>query len=385
MGLMKTVSSERLPIKSWAEDLEEATLSQAKNLANHPFAFKWVCLMPDAHPGFGMPIGGVIATKEVIIPNAVGVDIGCGMKAVKTSVTESDRDRLTKTMQIIRKTIPVGFEHQRENQEWEGFSQAPDVGIIQEELGSARKQIGTLGSGNHFVEILKEEGDGSVWLMVHSGSRNFGFKTAQNFFRKAVSFSQKSSQKPPSEDLSFLAVDSKEGQEYLAAMNFCLSFAQANRALMMRRIKDAFQSVTGANFLEEIDVHHNYAARETHFGEEVYVHRKGAILAAKGLRGIIPGSMGTPSYIAEGLGNPESFASCSHGAGRVMGRKEAIRSLDLAKEQEKMKGIIGAPRNKNELQEAPSAYKDIDKVMELQKDLVKPLVKLFPLAVITGN
>ncbi|HUW24003.1 MAG TPA: RtcB family protein [Patescibacteria group bacterium] len=381
---MKIISSERLPIKSWADDLEEETLRQAKDLANHPFAFKWVCLMPDAHPGFGMPIGGVVATQKVIIPNAVGVDIGCGMIAVKTSLANLKRETITKIMGVIRKNIPVGFRHQKETKEWSGFSQAPEIEIVQKELSSARKQIGTLGSGNHFIEILKEEG-GNVWLMLHSGSRNFGYKTAEHFFKKAVNFSERSLQKPPSRDLSFLPLDSQDGQDYFSAMNFCLAFAQANRRFMMEQVKEAYQNLTRCSFSPEIDVHHNYAAQETHFGERVFVHRKGAILAAKGQKGIIPGSMGTPSFIVEGLGNPESFMSCSHGAGRVMGRKKAIASLDLQKEQEKMKDIIGAPRSRDELQEAPSAYKDINKVIDQQKDLVKVLIKLNPIAVITGN
>ncbi len=379
----RVIKGEKIPIKLWLDKIDPLTLEQAKNLANLPYAYKWIALMPDAHPGYGMPIGGILATTDVIVPNAVGVDIGCGMRAVKTDVKELSKESLIKILREIRKTIPTGFAHHKTKQNWIGFSKAPEVEIIQKELDKAHYQIGTLGGGNHFIEILKDE-NSYIWLMVHSGSRNFGLKTAEFFYNKALKFCQEKDIKLPTIELSFLPIDSKIGKEYFESMNYCLEFAQANRKLMMQRLKEIVNEETGCGFIEEIDVHHNYASLENHFGKDVFVHRKGAINAEKGKIGIIPGSMGTPSYITEGKGNPESFNSSSHGAGRKLGRREATEKLNLKKEQKKMKDIIGKPRQKKELEEAPGAYKDIEKVMEKQKDLITPKVKLKPLAVVIG-
>jgi tRNA-splicing ligase RtcB (3'-phosphate/5'-hydroxy nucleic acid ligase) len=380
---MKVINTERIPIKLWLEDIEPGALAQARNLANLPFAFRWVAIMPDSHVGYGMPIGGVLATEEVIVPNAVGVDIGCGMNAARTSLTHIDTGALKEIMGKLRQAVPVGFNHQKENQPWSDFDQAPDLPIIQQELGSARKQLGTLGGGNHFIEIQQGD-DGHIWLMLHSGSRNFGLKTAETYHTLARQLCERWHTALPDKDLAFLPMDTPEGEAYFQAMSFCLKFAQANRALMMARLSEIVAEVTGAVVEEEVNIHHNYAALEQHFGKNVLVHRKGATKATLGLTGIIPGSMGTASYIVEGLGNPESFQSCSHGAGRRLGRKEATRVLDLAEEQRKMEGIVHGLRSKGELEEAPGAYKDIDQVMENQKDLVKIKVRLKPLAVIKG-
>ena len=380
---MRVISTERVPIKLWLNEIEDTALQQARNLANLPFAYKWVAIMPDSHPGYGMPIGGVLAASEVIVPNAVGVDIGCGMCAVKTSLTEIDRETLENVLAEVRCVIPVGFDHQLEAQTWAGFHDAPDIAIIQQELSSARRQLGTLGGGNHFIEIQQGD-DGHIWAMVHSGSRNFGLKTAETYFHIARKLCEKFPNDLPDRDLSFLPMDTPQAREYFAAMNYCLQFAQANRDLMMQRITTILNYVCGASVLETINIHHNFAAFETHYGRQVLVHRKGATRADAGLTGIIPGSMGSCSYITEGLGNPESFMSSSHGAGRRMGRKEATRELDLAEEQHKMAGIVHHLRSKKDLDEAPGAYKDIDQVMRDQQDLVKIKVKLKPLGVIKG-
>jgi tRNA-splicing ligase RtcB len=223
--------------------------------------------------------------------------------------------------------------------------------------------------------------------MIHSGSRNFGLKTANEYHNKARALVQKWGSSIPTDELSFLPMDTKEGNEYFGAMKYCVRFALANRALMMDNVKKTINKVLGTEGIEytnEINIEHNYASIENHFGKNVLVHRKGATRANIGLLGIIPGSMGTFSYIVEGLGNPESFRSCSHGAGRRMGRKQAIKNLNLEEEQNKMKGILGAPRNQDDLDEAPGAYKPIGEVMENQKDLTKILVELCPLAVIKG-
>jgi tRNA-splicing ligase RtcB len=380
---MRVINTEKVPIKMWLDEIEDGALEQAKNLANLPFVYKWIAIMPDSHQGYGMPIGGVMATEGVIVPNAVGVDIGCGMMAVKTDLQEIDIETIKSIMGEIRNVIPVGFNHQEENQEWAGFDSAPDIPIIQKELSSARKQLGTLGGGNHFIEIQKGDDD-HIWIMLHSGSRNFGLKTACEYHNKAKKLCERWQSDIPNKDLSFLPIEHREGREYFEAMKYCLDFAQENRNNMMSRVLDIIQLKTGARYGEAINIHHNYAAFEHHYGRDVLVHRKGATKATEELIGIIPGSMGTSSYIVRGLGNPESFMSCSHGAGRAMGRKQARDILDLIEEQEKMTGIVHGLRQMKDLDEAPGAYKDIDVVMENQKDLVEIIVKLQPLGVIKG-
>jgi tRNA-splicing ligase RtcB len=382
---MQVITTEKYPVKIWASAAEEGAIQQARNLANLPFVHKWVALMPDTHQGYGMPIGGVLATKGVIIPNAVGVDIGCGMGAVQTSINDLDTDTLKVIMGRVREVIPVGFNHHQEAQVWEGFDRAPDLPIIQQELSSARKQLGTLGSGNHFNEYQADE-EGTLWVMIHSGSRNFGLKTATVYHKQAQALCERWHVQLPDDDLAFLPMDDQAGNDYLTAMSFCLEFAQASRDHMMSAILKIIGEVTGGQEVYRVNIHHNYAALENHYGENVWVHRKGATRARAGETGIIPGSMGASSYIVEGLGNPESFNSCSHGAGRKLGRKQAERTLDLAEEQAKMDalGIVHGMRNKSNLDEAPGAYKDIDAVMTDQADLVRPIVKLRPLGSIKG-
>lgn len=381
--MQKVITSERVPIKMWLDDIEEGALAQARNLANLPFAYKWIALMPDCHEGFGMPIGGVLAAQDVIVPNAVGVDIGCGMLAARTSLTQLDPDTLRQVRDQIKMVIPVGFEHHKSPQPWGGFDFGPDIAIIQQELASARRQLGTLGGGNHFIEI-QQGSDGYIWVMIHSGSRNFGLKTATAYHKAARALCERRNHQLPHPDLAYLPMDTGEGQAYLAAMNYCCDFARANRALMMERAGGVLATLSGADLLETINIHHNYAARENHFGREVIVHRKGATKASRETIGIIPGSMGSASYIVRGLGCAESFESCSHGAGRRMGRKQATRTLDLAQEQEKMRGILHGLRSRATLDEAPGAYKDIDEVMRQQQDLVSIEVSLRPLASIKG-
>lgn len=381
---MNVITTERMPIKLWITDIEDGALEQAKNLANLPFVFKWVAIMPDSHQGYGMPIGGVLATQGVIIPNAVGVDIGCGMAAIKTDIQGITTESLKVVMGEVRKAIPVGFGHHALPKEWFGFNEAPDhIAIIQQELNSARKQLGTLGGGNHFIEFQKDEA-GFLWVMLHSGSRNFGLKTANVYHKIAQELCAKWHVFLPDKDLAFLPADTEYGIEYFEAMTFCLKFAQASRAHMMQTISGIISEKLNGSRVDEVNIHHNYAAMENHFGTNVMVHRKGATRVQLGERGIIPGSMGTASYIVSGLGNPESFNSCSHGAGRKMGRKEAGRKLNLEEETAKMSGILHGLRNASDLDEAPGAYKDIDVVMENQRDLVKIETRLTPLGSIKG-
>ncbi len=385
---MKVIKDDSMnvPLKLWLEDIEQGAMDQALDLTRLPFAFHHVAIMPDSHVGYGMPIGGVLATTGVIIPNAVGVDIGCGMAIARTPFETLDTETIKKIMGEIRQRVPVGFDHHKEKREWSGFDKAPDIQIIQRELQAAHHQIGTLGGGNHFIEIQRGS-DGHLWVMLHSGSRNFGLKIAKEYHEKAKSLCDRWHSDIPNTDLAFLPMESAEGREYLAAMNFALAFARENRAQMVTAIDSAFNAVLSLGLEKDIfDIHHNYAAMEHHFGKNVMVHRKGAVKAYEGDKGIIPGSQGTASYLVKGRGNPESFMSSSHGAGRRLGRAAAQRTLSLEEEKRKLdeKGIIHAIRGVKDLDEAAGAYKDIDEVMANQQDLVEIEVKLEPLAVIKG-
>jgi tRNA-splicing ligase RtcB len=373
----------------WLDEIDENALSQAKNMANLPFVHKHVALMPDAHMGYGMPIGGVLAAKGVIIPNAVGVDIGCGMCAVKTNVEDADSEILKQIMGQIRKLIPVGFNWHKQAQDKKYMPCREELPmVVERHIDKAQKQIGSLGGGNHFIEI-QHGSDGYIWVMIHSGSRNLGNQVAKFYNKKAKALNERwHSSVPAAYDLAFLPIETEEAHAYIQEMNYCVDFAFANRRLMMERIQQAFMSVfkDKVQFDALINIAHNYAAWENHFGENVLVHRKGATRARLGEIGIIPGSQGTKSYIVEGLGNPESFESCSHGAGRVMGRKQAQRELDLDTEIKRLddKGIVHGIRNRKDLDEAAGAYKDIDIVMANQQDLVTIKVELEPLAVVKG-
>lgn len=402
--IMNVIKKEnyKVPVFSWCPEIEENAMEQIDNLVRLPFVFNRVAVMSDCHSGFGMPIGGVLATKGVVIPNAVGVDIGCGMCAVKTSLTEIDTETLKKIMGEIRKVIPLGFNKHDNGQDEclipyrllsEMIEKYP---VVSKEYNNALKSLGTLGGGNHFIEIQKGS-DGYIWIMIHSGSRNLGKQVADYYNKLAVELNRKWFSDVPKEwELAFLPVDSEEGQSYIREMNYCVDFALANRQLMMDRIMEIFKNIIGSDFnnitskefnnVDIINIAHNYARLENHFGENVWVHRKGATLATENTIGIIPGSQGTKSYIVKGKGNKESFMSCSHGAGRKMSRTKAIKELDLEKEIKMLDdlGVIHGIRNKEDLDETPSSYKNIDEVMENQKDLVEILVELTPLAVIKG-
>ncbi len=380
---MKIYNLGRIPIKSWATDLDEETLQQAENLSNLSFAYSHIALMADAHVGFGMPIGGVLASLGVIIPNAVGVDIGCGIIAAKTDIKEIDIRSIKKIVDQAHKRIPLGFNNHKTPRKWEGFNNPPNSKIVMEELDAARYQLGTLGGGNHFLSI-EQGSDGHIWLMVHSGSRNFGYKIAEYYNNLAINLNEKIKLVPPKQDLAGLYMDSNEGKEYFEAMNYALKFAAENRRQLLEQFYSIFSLETKSQkILKEVSIHHNYASIEEHFGKEVIVHRKGAIRAEKGELGIIPGSMGTPSYIVEGLGNPESFRSCSHGAGRVMSRRQANKTITKEMADKSMGDIVHKGWRKD-FSEAPMAYKDIEEVMDNQKDLVQRVIKLTPLGVVKG-
>jgi tRNA-splicing ligase RtcB len=403
MKWVRETGGSGIPVKSWCEAVDPLALKQALNLANHPAIAHHVALMPDCHVGYGMPIGGVVAARDALIPNAVGVDIGCGMAAVETDLPAERFAEMSERrafMARVKARTPTGEGRSHGSaQAWEGFErfcdESPRAGGLWPSALD-RANLGTLGGGNHFIELQASE-EGFIWLMLHSGSRNLGQRVASHYHAEALRLCGARRAALPDPDLAFLPADSGPGQDYLRDMAFALAYALENRRRMMAVCQEALLDQAGAAaFAREVNIHHNYAALESHFGHRYFVHRKGATRAQAGEVGIIPGSMGAPSYIVRGLGNPESFTSCSHGAGRAMGRAEANRRLTEDACNRAMAGIAfdrwGQARAKwnqrrgpaSDLSEAPQAYKDIEAVLEAQRDLVEPLVKLRPLAVVKG-
>ena len=381
------------PVKIWTDDVEESAMQQIENLCSLPFLFHHLAIMPDVHAGMGMPIGGVLACVDAVIPNAVGVDIGCGMCAVKTNwrVEDISADVLRKQiMRGIRQRIPLGMDHHKERQDERYLPQGHDIDkltVVKAQYISAQRQVGTLGGGNHFIELQRDE-QGLLWIMIHSGSRNLGKQVGDHYNKLAVMLNERwHSVVKPELRLAFLPLRTNEFNDYWAEMQYCVEFALCNRRLMMERIQEVIaDTLPGIEFEPMINIAHNYAAWEHHYGKNVIVHRKGATLAREGIVGIIPGSQGTASYIVEGLGNPESFNSCSHGAGRLMSRTAAVKTLSLEDEVKKLddQGIVHAIRSQRDLEEAAGAYKDIEQVINNELDLVKILTRLLPIAVIKG-
>lgn len=393
MPIASIIAFTKVPIYIYTKDIEESALNQAIEVANKMPVFHHLALMPDVHTGYGLPIGGVMAMENAISPHAVGYDIGCGMYAVKTNLKDIDIVTLKAIFHNIRQAIPVGFNHRKERVEWEGFDDALEFTtspVVQEQIDPARNQLGTLGGGNHFIEFQKGD-DGYIWFMIHSGSRNLGHKICTYYDKLA-----KTEGHAPIKDLAYFDLDSELGTEYFWAMDFALKFAHQNRVVMGDIIINILEQLNMFSVLDTINIHHNYATSEKHFffhetdmdndekmeaseGSDVIVHRKGATLAEQGTVGIIPGSQGTASYIVTGLGNAESFNSCSHGAGRVMSRKKAKEQLDADEVAKSMAdNDILWDKNRSSLDEAPQAYKDIDTVIANQSDLVKPVVRLMP-------
>ena len=374
---MKTIEENRVPIKIWTEDIEESAVAQIKNLANLPFAFHHVAIMPDVHAGLGMPIGGVLATEGIVVPNAVGVDIGCGMCAVKSSIHKSELTEFNIELLIrsIKYVIPLGFDWHPSAQDESLMPQNHDINamkVVKNNFKAALKQLGTLGGGNHFIEIQEDE-DGYIWIMIHSGSRNLGLKVCEHYAKKARYWLEKW-HVPYFRELEYFPIEIEDARMYMKEMQYCIEFALANRKLMMERCKETIISIfPNATFDEMINIAHNYAAWEKHFDKKVLVHRKGATRANKGEIGIIPGSQGTNSYIVEGLGNEESFMSCSHGAGRKLSRRQAIKNLNLEQEIENLDklGIYHSITKQKDLDEAPSAYKDIEEIIASELDLIR--------------
>lgn len=398
------------PIKIWLENkeaLEDSCLEQANNLSKLPFIHKWVALMPDTHTGKGMPIGGVIATEKVIIPNAVGVDIGCGMSFVQTNLeAKLLKDTMTGNGTLVQaiigdilRNIPVGFSHQKEKQPSKVLDEAManvdkyQVPELITEIEKGYYQLGTLGGGNHFIELQEDE-DGKLCIMLHTGSRHFGYKICNHFHNLARELNDKwFSSVPDHYRLAFLPVDTKEGKSYIDWMNLALDFAYENREHMMINIMNIVNqwSKKHLNITPEytmpINCHHNYAAIENHYDKNVWVHRKGAIRAGEGDLGIIPGAMGSYSYIVKGKGNPESFMSCSHGAGRRMSRKKAMESFTIENvvlDLREQNVVIGKRSKKDIAEESRFAYKDIDVVIKNELDLIEPIKKMKTIGVVKG-
>jgi len=374
-----------VPVYNWASHLEASAKEQAIKLAMHPRIHSHVALMPDAHAGMGATIGSVFGTKGCVIPSAVGVDIGCGMCALKTDLP-SDPDFAKQAVEAVARVVPVGFKAHDVAQSWHGFDyESQDDELTREIQEEAPFKLGTLGGGNHFIEFQRDN-DGMMWIMIHSGSRNVGLKIANHYIRLAKQLN------PCDIDsaLAHLDVHTPEFNGYIEDMGWALSYALENRHRMMERVLGLVSNLVdhhGLSFTydlsEMINIHHNYASFECHYGEPVMMHRKGATLAKKGLKGIIPGSMGSYSYIVTGKGCKESFHSCSHGAGRVMGRKQAKKTLSDREVKEALRGVhVKAPGSIKD--EAPQAYKDISQVMKDQEDLVEITVELTPLAVVKG-
>jgi tRNA-splicing ligase RtcB len=373
-------------IKAWTDHIEDSALTQLKNLSRLPFLHKnGIAVMPDVHAGIGATVGSVIAAHKAIIPAAVGVDIGCGMNAVRLSLKAVDLpDSLKALRDEIEAAVPVGFSaHGKDHvvegnwservelyKQWQSlFAEFPE---IKAKTTSVENQLGTLGGGNHFIEICIDESQ-NVWIMLHSGSRGTGNAIGRYFIEKAKEECERWHIQLPDNDLAYLPEGSKTFADYVKAVEWAQAYALENRAVMMDLVLKALRKTLAKPFeitQEAINCHHNYVARESHFGQNLWVTRKGAIRAREGDLGIIPGSMGQRSYIVRGKGNLESYCSCSHGAGRVMSRTEARKRFSLADLVEQTAGVE-CRKDEEVIDEIPGAYKSIDQVMANQTDLVE--------------
>ena len=386
---LATITGGRVPIELWtpAPEVEESALLQLKNIAALPWCFHHVAVMPDVHFGKGATVGSVIAMKDAVSPAAVGVDIGCGMAAVRTSLGAPELpDSLRLIRARVEKAIPVGFSsHDRPTREAEKHrlfreykELDPKVAKLQ---GRARKQLGTLGGGNHFIELCLDTEDG-VWLMLHSGSRYIGKTLADIHIGRAKRLAHNADLPDP--DLAVFLAGTPQMAEYRRDLFWAQRYASLNREIMLRLYQDVLRkSFPKIRFEQPIACHHNYVSEERHYGEDVLVTRKGAIDARAGRLGIIPGSMGTRSYIVRGLGNPASFHSASHGAGRRMSRNQAKKRFSVTDLKAQTRGVE-CRKDHHVLDEIPAAYKDIDQVMAAQADLVEVVHQLRQVLCVKG-
>jgi tRNA-splicing ligase RtcB len=382
-----------VPVLSWAgHPLQHDEMRLARNVASLPFVFKHVSLMPDVHLGKGALVGSVIATKDAIVPAAVGVDIGCGMCAVKTPYQAEQLDGKLKQIRLdVEKLIPVGFNENKdidkEVTNWQGWNDFKELHAGVRNLeGKAMKQMGSLGGGNHFIELCCD-GDGQVWLMLHSGSRNIGNMLAQRHIETAKSLAKMAGLKLPDPDLSYFVQGTAEFAAYWRDLQWAQNYALRNREVMMVRFKRVVEThlAGGKPFKPtfQVNCHHNYAEREAHFGEEVYVTRKGAVRARESDYGIIPGSMGAKSFIVKGKGCADAFCSCSHGAGRQLSRSKAKLQYTLDDLIQQTAGVE-CRKDAGVLDEIPAAYKPIEQVMENQNDLVEVVATLKQVVCVKG-
>ncbi|WP_017304577.1 RtcB family protein [Spirulina subsalsa] len=381
------------PVLSWAgHPLASDELKMAKNVASLPFVFKHVALMPDVHLGKGALVGSVIATKDAVIPAAVGVDIGCGMAAVKMPFHADQLDGKLKQIRLdIEAEIPVGFNQNKEIEKvvtnWQGWKDFKELHSgIQRFESRAMHQMGTLGGGNHFIELCLDS-ENSVWLMLHSGSRYIGNQLAQCHINTAKELMKLAGQKLPDPDLAYFVAETPEFQNYWRDLQWAQNYARYNRDVMMMRFKRIIEKYLAGGKptkpLLTVNCHHNYAEKEIHFGEEVYVTRKGAVRATPEDYGIIPGSMGAKSFIVKGKGNVQSYCSCSHGAGRKMSRTKAKKHFSVDDLVEQTKGIE-CRKDAHVLDEIPGAYKSIEEVMNQQADLVEIVATLHQVVCVKG-
>lgn len=395
-----------VPIKSWTKGVpfEDAAREQLKNISRMPFIHKWVAAMPDVHLGKGATIGSVVPTVGAVIPAAVGVDIGCGMMAVKTSMDASQLpDNLSGIRSAIEQAVPHGRSARaRGNRDKGAWGSLPDDVVAAWTKLSGKfdvlmakhpvlkntnnvHHLGTLGTGNHFIEVCLDEHN-AVWFMLHSGSRGVGNRIGTHFIDLAKKDMRSWKINLPDSDLAYLPEGTDHFHEYVEAVEWAQNFARLNREVMMARVVAAVRKTLGFNFeasVEAVNCHHNYVSRETHYGKEVLVTRKGAVRAGKGEMGIIPGSMGARSFIVRGLGNEESFCSCSHGAGRIMSRTQAKKQVSL-EEHQKATADVECRKDAGVIDETPSAYKPIEKVMAAQKDLVEVVYTLKQVVCVKG-
>lgn len=393
-----------VPIKAWIDGvpLEDAARKQLGNIARLPIVGPWVAVMPDVHLGIGATVGSVVPTQGAIIPAAVGVDIGCGMMAYQTTLRA---DQLPENLQTIRsdieRAVPHGFVTVEGRSQRGNWITAPNSAttrwrnlepryraLVERHPRISHKsplsQLGSLGGGNHFIELCLDEAD-QVWVMLHSGSRGVGNGIGQYFIEKARNEMQKQQANLPDRDLAYFSEGSSLFDDYVAAVQWAQEYAAQNRQQMMESVLGVLRKQLPAFQLTRmaINCHHNYVQRETHYGRELYVTRKGAVSAREGQLGIIPGSMGAKSFIVRGLGNPESFCSCSHGAGRVMSRTQAKKLITLG-EHRAATAHVECRKDADVIDESPAAYKPIDKVMAAQSDLVEILHTLRQVVCVKG-
>jgi tRNA-splicing ligase RtcB len=396
-------------IKAWRKGVrfEDKAIDQLKNTARLPFIYKWMAAMPDTHWGMGSTVGTVLPTRNAVVPAAVGVDIGCGMMAVRTQFRREQIADLAEVRAAIEKAVPHGRTNNGAVGDVGGWARTPESvapaaiaeawnsefsaeygSIIAKHPGAQAKntlsQLGTLGTGNHFIEICADEQE-RVWIVLHSGSRGLGNKIGGYFTDVAKDLCKRWFIELPDPDLAFLPRGEAAFDDYLHAVSFAQRFAWRNREIMMENIVAALSPLLGAVGEEfRVHCHHNYVVWESHFGENVLVTRKGAVRARLGDLGIIPGSMGARTYIVRGLGNTDSFQTCSHGAGRAMGRKEAVRQFSLADHIKATEGVE-CLKDASVLDETPGAYKDIEAVMAAQSDLVEPVYRLKQFVCVKGG